>query len=246
MISAVVPCFNEASVLEGTTRDLTRVLDRLAPGAWEIILVDDGSTDATWDVVQGLARVGTIRTTRHARNRGKGAAVRTGVALSRGDAVLVCDADGSTPPDTLEEFVRALADGAAIVIGDRWSPGAVLDRPQPRLRRLLGGGYVLLSRALSGLRLRDFNCGFKLFRGDLARSLLGSSRSDRWTWDVEVLALAARRGLVPRPLPVRWSQGPRSAVHPLRDVARSLRDLAALWWQLKGRGAPLPKKSTPA
>lgn len=244
MISVVIPAANEEPVIERTTRALMPVLDHLAPGAWEVILVDDGSSDSTWSVIQRLAGEVGVRSARHTVNRGKGAAVRTGVQLTRGDAVLVCDADGSTPPATLEEFMRILQQGADIVIGDRWGPGAVLDRPQPRLRRALGGGYILLSRWLSGVRARDYNCGFKLFRGEVARTLLASCRSDRWTWDVEVLALAARRGLVLRSVPVCWSQGLRSQVRPLRDVWRSLRDMAALWLRLRRRGTGFTIKNT--
>ena len=232
MISAVIPAFNEEPVLESTTRALATVLARLSPEAWEVILVDDGSTDATGDVIRRLTREPGIHATRHPANRGKGAAVRTGVLLTRGDAVLVCDADGSTPPDTLEAFMTALHGGADIVIGDRWGPGAVLDRPQPRLRRFLGSGYGVLARTLSGVRTNDYNCGFKLFRGEVARGLLGDCLSERWTWDVEVLTLGARRGFAITSVPVRWSQGPRSTVRPLRDVRHSLQDLVSLGLRL--------------
>jgi len=233
VISAVIPAYNEEPILEKTVCALLSVVDRLSPGAWEIILVDDGSVDATGDVIRRLAGKEGIRAARHPVNRGKGAAVRTGVQLSRGDCVLVCDADGSTPPAMLEEFLRILQQGADIVIGDRWSSGAAIDHPQPPLRRFLGSGYALLSRFISAVRVRDYNCGFKLFRGETARSLLAACRSERWTWDVEVLALAARRGASIRAVPVKWDQGPRSTVRPLRDIVRSLRDLVALWSRLR-------------
>lgn len=233
MISVVIPAFNEEAVLESTTLALMPVLERLAPGSWEIVLVDDGSSDATGEIIRRLAREGGIRAASHRVNRGKGAAVRTGVLLTRGDAVLVCDADGSTPPDTLTAFLGLLGEGVDIVVGDRWSPGATVAPPQPPLRRVLGSGYTLLARVLTGVRLKDFNCGFKLFRGEVARHLLGSCRSDRWAWDVEVISWATRQGLALRAMPVRWSQGPRSKVRPVRDVVRSLGELASLWRRLR-------------
>ncbi|HEY5998002.1 MAG TPA: dolichyl-phosphate beta-glucosyltransferase [bacterium] len=236
-ISAVIPCFNEEAVLERTARALASVLERTFPRAWELILVDDGSLDATWEVAQRLAREPGIRATRHPANRGKGAAVRTGVLLTRGDPVLVCDADGSTPPAAIGDLLDALRRGADIAIGDRWGRGAALGTPQPPLRRFLGKGYALLSRRLTGVRVTDFNCGFKLFRGEVARALFAACRSERWTWDVEILAAAANRGLSIRAVPVSWSQGPRSTVHPVRDVLRSLRDLGGVWWRLRRPGA---------
>jgi glycosyltransferase involved in cell wall biosynthesis len=230
----VVPALNESPNIVPL---VTRILAAFPQSEWdvEIVLVDDGSTDATGEVARRLALEEGIRALRHAANRGKGAAVRTGVLETRGDRVLVCDADGSTPPGMLPAFDRALRDGADVVVGDRRSPGARVGRPQRPLRRVLGSGYVLLARLVSGIPLRDYNCGFKLFRGGAARVLLGSCRSERWAWDVEVLAEAVRRGLTVRALPVEWSQGPTTQVRPLRDVFRSLGELASLWWRSRGR-----------
>jgi dolichyl-phosphate beta-glucosyltransferase len=228
LISVVIPAYNEDNVLEAAVRRVSTIVARLSQTEWEVIIVDDGSRDQTARIAAGLAQDQNILLFRHAYNQGKGAAVRTGVAQSRGDVVLICDADLSTPPELLDPFLQVLSQGADLVIGDRRSPGSSIERPQPLNRRIMGGVYAALARRVSGVILRDFNCGFKLFRGDAARFLLAQCRSDRWTWDVEVIALAVRAGLSVRAVPVTWRQGDRSAVRPLRAALESFADLARL------------------
>ncbi len=234
MISAVIPAYNEEDTLEAAARALAGVLSRLSPLEWEIIIVNDGSLDRSAEIADRLADDAHIRIVRHERNRGKGAAVRTGVLLTRGDVVLICDADMSTPPDTLGPFLAELSRGADLVTGDRRSRHSRIERPQSLLRRFMGGVYAALARWITGISLRDFNCGFKLIRGDAARSLLQRCRSDGWTWDVEVIALAARSGLTVRALPVTWRQGDRTSVRPFCGAVKSLVDLTALWFRLRG------------
>lgn len=233
MISAVIPAYNEEIALEGSVLAVARVLSELSPIAWEIVIVDDGSQDRTAQVAERLGRDPHFHLIRHEQNRGKGAAVRTGVLATHGDAVLLCDADLSTPPEMLSSFLHELSLGADIVVGDRRSSASRIERPQSLLRRILGGGYAALARQVAGLPLRDFNCGFKLFRGEAARDLFSNCRSERWTWDVEIIALARRNGLTVRSLPVIWRQGDRSAVRPFRDAVKSFADLARLWLRLR-------------
>jgi len=233
MISAVIPAYNEEAVLEESAMAVAAVLTRLSPLDWEIIIVNDGSLDRSAEVAGRLAGDPRFRTVSHERNRGKGAAVRTGVLLARGEAVLICDADMSTPPETLELFLAELSRGADLVTGDRRSRYSRIERHQSRLRRVMGGVYAALARWITGISLRDFNCGFKLIRGDAARALLKRCRSDGWTWDVEVIAMAVRSRLIVRSLPVKWRQGDRSSVSPFCAAVKSLVDLTALWFRLR-------------
>lgn len=232
-LSVVIPAHNESGHLRPHLAALVPILRVVAPDRWEVILVDDGSTDATWEEICELADGKSIRGIHFARNRGKGAAVRAGVLASRGDAVLLCDADMATPPDELRAFAAELGRGADVVIGNRRSPLARIGRPQPLRRRWLGAGYVALARLLVGAPLHDVNCGFKLFEGALARDLFRRARSQRWTFDVEVLALAVREGRIVREVPVQWNQGGRSSVALARDIARTSWDLIGLWLQLR-------------
>lgn len=233
MISAVIPAFNEASVLEEAVVTTAAELSRLSSSGWEILIVDDGSRDRTFEIAQKLAEDPHVTLLRHERNRGKGAAVRTGVLHSRGNLVLILDADLSTHPETLESFIPLLAAGADLVTGDRRSPHASIERPQTLLRHIMGGVYAAMARIVTGAPLRDFNCGFKLLRGAVARSLLAQCRSDRWVWDVEIIALALRRGYAVTAIPVTWRQGDRTSVAPLRAALTSFSELAQLWFRLR-------------
>src|SRR5262249_36993742 len=147
MISVVIPVYNEAGCLPAHVAPLVPLLTSLAGNGWEIVLVDDGSTDGTGAVIGSLAArdAARVRGVAHAKNRGKGAAVRTGVLATRGDAVLFCDADMSTPPETLREFLGVLAAGADVVVGNRKGQGATIERWQPRIRTWLGLGFTRLA-----------------------------------------------------------------------------------------------------
>ncbi|GHH23285.1 dolichyl-phosphate beta-glucosyltransferase [Streptomyces lanatus] len=224
-LSVVIPAYNEE-------HRLTHTLDAIAghlgadAGAWEIVVADDGSTDATRDLVtdRGDPRVRLVTSP---RNRGKGHALRLGVAASRGRRVLVTDADLATPIEELERLDKALCEGNSAAIGSRSVPGAVIGDRQHRIRELLGrAGNVLIRRtALPGIH--DTQCGFKLFDGDRARDAYAASRVNGWGIDVEVLRHLHRAGLPIAEVPVRWSHRPGSKVGPL-DYARALTELTRI------------------
>ena len=230
MISVVIPVYNEAACLSTHVDALAPLLTDLAGDDWEIVLVDDGSSDGTAVAIDRLALryVGHVRGIKHTRNRGKGAAVKSGVLATRGDRVLFCDADMSTPPETLREFLAAMEQGADVVVGNRKVKGAQIERWQPPLRTWLGLGFTRLSNLMTGLSIGDYTCGFKLFRGEPARRLFAATETTGWSFDVEVLALAAREGLTVREIPVRWSHVDDTRVRLARDVLRSFRELLAI------------------
>ncbi|GJM22341.1 MAG: glycosyl transferase [Planctomycetota bacterium] len=249
MISAVIPVYNEASCLEAGVHATRAVLQHVAgadsardgdPKAWEILLVDDGSSDGTGALMARLeAEDPHIRALSHSVNQGKGAAVRTGVLATRGDFVLFCDADLSTPPEFLSEFLQVMERGADVVIGNRKSAAATIERWQPPLRTWLGLGFTRLANRMMGLSVGDYTCGFKLFRGDAARRVFQRSETSRWSFDVEILALAAQEGLRVEEVPVRWHNDPDTRVRVLRDVISSFRELIAIRRRL-GRRPPPP------
>ena len=229
MISVVIPVYNEAGCLREHVEALRPLLTELAGNDWEIVLVDDGSSDGTGAEIAALAAGDPhVRGCAHAVNRGKGAAVRTGVLATRGDAVLFCDADMSTPPGTLREFLAAMAAGADVVIGNRKSGAARIERWQPPIRTWLGLGFTRLSNAMTGMSVSDYTCGFKLFRGEPGRAVFAETETSGWVFDVEIIARAARRGLVIREVPVTWRHVDDTRVRVLRDVIRSFMELLAL------------------
>ncbi|WP_405586504.1 dolichyl-phosphate beta-glucosyltransferase [Streptomyces sp. NBC_01092] len=227
-LSVVIPAYNEQHRLAPTLDALTNYLsaDEARWGSWEIVVSDDGSTDATADLVTARQDP-RIQLVPGPRNRGKGHALRLGVAASRGRRVLVTDADLATPIEELERLDKALGEGNCAAIGSRSAPGASIGARQHRVRELLGrAGNVLIRRtALPGIH--DTQCGFKLFDGDPAREAYAASRVNGWGIDVEVLRHLRRAGLTVAEVPVRWSHQPGSKVGPA-DYARSLTEIVRI------------------
>jgi hypothetical protein len=138
----------------------------------------------------------------------------------------------STPPATLREFLAALQQGADVVIGNRKSGAARIERWQPPLRVWLGLGFTRLANGLTGLSVSDYTCGFKLFRSPAGRELFAATTTPGWSFDVEILLRAARAGLVVREIPVTWRHVDDTRVRIARDVLRSFTELLSIWRRL--------------
>ncbi len=227
-LSIVIPAYDEAARLGPT---LARVAAFFAgeAAAIEVIVVDDGSRDAT----VAIAEAAGVRVVRHAANRGKGAAVRTGVVAARGARILVCDADLATPIEAVTQLEAALDAGADVAIGSRHVADARIEVAQPWHRRVLGAGFRVLVRRGLGIAARDTMCGFKLFTRDAARELFARARVDRWAFDVELLYLARDRFRVVE-VPVAWRHVEGSRVVVGLAGARAVLDLIAI--RARGRG----------
>ncbi|MEV0320838.1 dolichyl-phosphate beta-glucosyltransferase [Streptomyces sp. NPDC050658] len=233
-LTVVVPAYNEERRLAPTLAAIRAYLDGAgspeAPrvGSWELIVVDDGSTDRTPEIaVEAELDDPRVRLVHSDRNRGKGHALRLGVLASRGDRVLVTDADLATPIEELERLDKALSDGHAAAIGSRAGADATIEARQHRLRELFGrtGNFLIRMVAVPGIR--DTQCGFKLFDGDLARAAFAASRLRGWGIDVEILQYVRRSGRPIAEVPVRWAHQEGSKVRPL-DYVRVLGELASL------------------
>ena len=214
-LSVVIPAYNEASRIEHTLDETMRFLER-RPASFELVIADDGSRDQTVAIVQryiaahGDARVRLVALP---ENRGKGAALRAGVAASRGQRVLLMDADLATPIEELDVLERALDQGFKVAAGSRAVASSDVVRPQSLLRVMLGRAGNLWIRSLAVPGVNDTQCGFKLFDGDVARELFARAREDRFGIDIEVLCLARRRlGLPIAEVGVRWEHQAGSKV----------------------------------
>jgi glycosyltransferase involved in cell wall biosynthesis len=242
-LSVVVPAFNEADRLPPTLARIGAFLG--AHPDWkpaEIIVVDDGSCDGTalraGDIA--LANGIELRVVEHAKNRGKGAAVRTGFGLTTGRWVLLTDADLSAPIEELAVLARAVSRGS-VAVGSRAVERRLIEIPQPRHRDLMGRTFNLMLRGLRLTGIRDTQCGFKLFPGALARALANVQRLDGFAFDVELLLLASAWGFKVHEVGVRWNHIEASRVLAGKHSIEMFGDTLRLWWwKASGKLAPRP------
>ncbi|MFC9694053.1 dolichyl-phosphate beta-glucosyltransferase [Kribbella sp. NPDC056951] len=211
-LSVVIPAYNEEQRLPQTLKAVTAYLAATCED-WEVLVVDDGSADATARSVQaaGDERVQLIR---WPVNRGKGHAVRVGILASRGARVLMCDADNATPIEQLHVLQAALDRGASAAIGSRALPESELEVRQSAFRETCGriGNALIQAFAVPGIQ--DTQCGFKLYDGPRARLVFQLARIDGWCSDAEVLHLFHRLGLEVAEVPVRWFDRDGSKLRP--------------------------------
>jgi dolichyl-phosphate beta-glucosyltransferase len=224
-LSIVIPAFNEEARL-GPTLEAYLAYCRQTARRVEVIVVDDGSLDRTSAVVNSCAaRHPEVRLIRLAENQGKGQAVRSGVVNAQGRRILFADADGATPLSEVERLEAAIDGGADVAIGSR----ALHDQSvkvQARLyRRMMGRIFHGLVELLTVPRVKDTQCGFKLFQGPVAHDLFSRMRIRGFSFDVEVLMMAQRRGYSIAEVPVNWTHQPGSKVNLVVDSIRMLRDL---------------------
>jgi dolichyl-phosphate beta-glucosyltransferase len=224
-LSIVIPAYNEAARLPTTLADVLRFL-AADPRPSEVIVVDDGSTDATADIVREMAASDNrTRLVRLEKNRGKGCAVRTGVLEAAGERILFADADGSTPIAELYRLEASLDDGCEIAIGsrERMAEGVTVDA---RLRRRVAGRiFHLFVRTVALTGVRDTQCGFKLLRADAARAIFSRMRMDDYSFDIELLLRARRAGYRVAEVGVNWSHQSGSKTRMIRDGMRMTVDL---------------------
>jgi dolichyl-phosphate beta-glucosyltransferase len=227
-LTVIVPAYNEERRIGPTLVALESFLHARGE-TYEVLVVDDGSRDATASLVTEFAGAHpAFALVQLPANRGKGAAVREGFARSRGRRLLFTDADLSTPLEELEAMDRVLADGADVVIASRALRESRLEIRQAWYREQMGKAFNRFVRLLTGIPFRDTQCGFKLLRGEAARALAAQMREDGFSFDVELILLARRRGLTVRELPVRWRNDPGSRVSALRDSSAMLVSLARI------------------
>lgn len=237
-LSIVIPAYNEATRLGSTLAKIVAFgRARFAPAALEILVVDDGSRDATVEVA--LAHGDPwIRVVRLPQNAGKGAAVKRGVIESRGRLVLISDADLSTPIEDFDKLRPYLA-AHPLVFGSRAVRGAELTRRQPFYREWMGKTFNRLI-GLAGIRgVTDTQCGFKLLDGGVARRLFSLLTTPGFAFDVELVYLAHRLGYSIAEVGVRWENSPTSRVHVLFDPPKMLLEVLRFRWRHRSLVAEL-------
>jgi len=226
-LSIVIPAYNEEHRIP---QSLATILAWLSAQPWasELVVVDDGSRDRTVEVVRQQLNGFPHRLVGHERNRGKGAAIRTGMLAATGEVVLFTDADLSTPIEEASRFLAAHAEGVPVVIGTRKAAGAQVLRHQSFVRERMGRVYTWLSSVLICPGVTDFTCGFKSFRRDACQAVFSRLLEPGWAYDTELLYLVRRLGYEVREVPVRWTNDESTRVNLLRDTVGSMAGLARI------------------
>ncbi len=238
-LTVVIPAYNEERRLPETLRNLVAYLMQQSYAS-QVIVVDDGSRDGTSSIVESFrAEYPWVELIRN-DHRGKGFAICTGIAVARGNIILLFDADSSTPIQDVEKLLPWFEQGYGIVIGSRQAVGAQRLH-EPFHRHLMGRVFNLVVRLLAVRGIQDTQCGFKALRSDVARDIFSRVQlyGDRapqvigamvTAYDVEVLFLGQKLGHPIKEVAVEWHYGTESKVNPLKDSLRNFRDVARVRW----------------
>jgi len=229
--SLVIPAYNEADRIAKTVRQCLRYLETTSPKS-ELIVVNDGSTDATAGIVGQVFSEGTPIAAfclNDYPNRGKGAAVRRGLLAATNPIGLFSDADLSTPIEEAPKLIEPIAAGEIdVALGSRALDRSLIGHHQPWRREQGGRLYNLIVRLATGLPFWDTQCGFKAFQLENFRPVLHQAKIDGFGFDVELLYLARKANLRLREIPVRWNHYEGSKMRLVRDTANMLQEIVTL------------------
>jgi dolichyl-phosphate beta-glucosyltransferase len=229
-VSIVIPAYNEELRLPGTLQSIGEYLtSSFKPGEVEVIVVSDGSTDQTDKVVKDSGYP-FIRLLSYKKNKGKGFALRYGALESKGDLVLLNDADGSTPIQELDRLRAFVAQGADVVIGSRALASSETKVKTVWYRKFIGRTFAFIVNTLIVPGIADTQCGFKLFTRKASDELFSRQRSERFSFDVELLFLANRLGFKIKEVSVNWTNAPGSKVNLVKDSIAMLLDIFRFRW----------------
>jgi dolichyl-phosphate beta-glucosyltransferase len=224
-LSVIIPAYNEEKRLPKTLGEINDYLKKQNFES-EIIVVSDGSTDRTCEIVENLKnQISNLKLICERINRGKGYGVKIGMLNAKGKYRLFTDADNSTPISEIEKFWPEFEKGADVVIASRDLKGAILDPPQTLFRRFVGEVFKYLRKIIVGLwEIQDTQCGFKCFRGEAAEKIFPNCKIERFAFDPEVLLIAKKMGFKIKEIPVYWKNDLRSKVK-FKSMVKMLIDL---------------------
>lgn len=228
-LSLIIPVYNEAERLPGALQKLLAFLEA-QPYAAEILVVENGSTDSTWQIASEFAQRHTCIRALQSSPRGKGLAVRQGMLAAQGEYRFMCDVDFSMPIGEINRFLPPALQNVDVVIASREAAGSVRYN-EPQYRHLVGRVYNWMIRLLALPGLHDTQCGFKCFRGAIAQEIFPLQTLTGWSFDVEILFIARKRGYRIVELPIPWYFNDQSKVRVLRDSLRMAADLLSIRWK---------------
>jgi glycosyltransferase involved in cell wall biosynthesis len=229
-VSAVLPVYNDRKALEIAIPASLERLDAIAPGRFEVIVAEDGSTDGSAELVRGYQAADPRVRLLHSDERlGRGRALNRAFAEAGGSIVCYYDVDLATDMQHLDDLIGAIREGYDMATGSRLLHDSDINRSGER--EIASRGYNALVRTILGSGLHDHQCGFKAFRRERLLQILPSVSADHWFWDTEVLVRAQRKGYRIQEFPVRWRQGRGTTVKG-KDVIEMGSAVFHLWWRL--------------
>jgi len=233
--SIILPAYNESARIAATLDKILAYAARRSFSA-EIVVVNDGSSDGTAELVLEYSRKHPgLLLLQNPGNRGKGYSVRNGMLHARGDILLFSDADLSSPIEEADKLFAAIQKGADIAIGSRWIDPGLQKKKQPLYRQLFGRIFNLALRIILDLQFKDTQCGFKAFTRQSAHTIFPLQKIERWGFDPEILYLAKKIGFAVSEVPVAWSHREGTRINPLRDGIRMFVEILRIrWYALRG------------
>jgi len=230
-LSVVIPAYNEERRILPTLEDVAKYLSQ-QDYSWEVLIVNDGSTDKTNQVVQDFCQSHpNFKLIDNKENKGKGGVVKQGMLEAKGRWRLFMDADNSTPISEIEKLWPYAKD-YDIIIGSRYIKEGAIKKKQPLIRRIISRGGNLLTQLLILPGIKDTQCGFKLFNEKSAQAVFPKQRFLKWSFDMEILAIAKKMGFKIKEAPVIWQDASLSKLKAAKAALRTLKDLLLIKWNL--------------
>ncbi|MBU2592572.1 glycosyltransferase, partial [Patescibacteria group bacterium] len=224
-ISFIIPVYNEEKRLKKTFRALAKFKAPKGLKLSQVIFVNDGSTDNTLKVLKSTKLPYPIKIISYAKNKGKGYAVKKGLAQIKTDYGLFFDADIATPINEIKKFVNYINAGVPVIIGTRKNSHSTVVKPQPVYRQVLGKCFTYLSNIALNTWVTDFTCGFKAFSKTAAKQISRRMAINRWGFDSEIMFLSRKLGFKIQEVAVIWADDPNSRVNLTKDIVRSFGEL---------------------
>ena len=223
LLSIIIPAYNEENRLPNTLEQVLAFIQQQSYQS-EVLIIENGSSDHTFEIAQNFASGYPQISAVHLDNSGKGLAIQYGMLRATGQYRFMCDADLSMPIAEVNRFLPPTLENFEIAIGSREAPGSVRYN-EPGYRHWGGRGTNLLIRWFALSRLRDTQCGFKMFRADIAKDIFGYQTITNWSFDIEVLYIARLRGYQILEIPIPWYFNPETKLNPIRDALNMAIDI---------------------
>lgn len=233
-LSIVIPAYNEEKRLGRTLAALIAFLQENYDGSYEIVIVNDGSSDKTADIVSDFSnKYQIVRLVDYPQNRGRGYAVRIGMQNAKGEIILETDADGSVQEDAIIKFLDFFKKNPEVgaLFGSRNCKGSEILTAQPLIRIVLGEVFLVLAKLLFGWSITDFTLGFKMFRRDTASDIFEHQHENSFVAEAEIVVVTKRRGRLFKELPVSWKDYRNSRVKVISASINSFAGLMRIYFR---------------